>query len=341
MIDYFWQAECALPYRPFFLSKSESGERKAVSATCWTAKKNLSMKTKHTSRLPERNQAAKSLSQALKESEIVKEMVKESAAELALVNVTLNEEFSNRNRLHEVATALEKSEAIEIKVQVASEKLSQVNLFLEGEVKERHLLEQKLNAVIEQQENALLASLHDALTGLPNRVLFNDRLEHEIAQAKRNGWTLAVMFMDLDKFKIINDTHGHDVGDAVLQSIARRLIENTRSDDTVSRHGGDEFLYLLMEMRQNQDAAIVAKKIIKAAQLPCDVSVGQLTVSASIGISIFPKDGTTAEALIKCADAAMYRAKQNKSGYAFASDAPAQRPERTGRMGSTQSSPNC
>lgn len=272
------------------------------------------------------------MTQALKESEIVKEMVKESADELASVNVILNEEFSNRDRLPEVATALEKSEAIEIKVQVASEKLSQVNLFLESEVKERHLLEQKLNAVIEQQENALHASLHDALTGLPNRVLFNDRLEHGIAQARRNGWTLAVMFMDLDKFKIINDTHGHDVGDAVLQSIARRLIENTRSDDTVSRHGGDEFLYLLMEMRQNQDAAIVAKKIIKAIQVPCDINVGQLTVSASIGISIFPKDGTTAEALIKCADAAMYRAKQNKSGYAFASDNPAPPPERTGRM---------
>lgn len=291
------------------------------------------MKKKHSSSLPEGAQAAKSLSQVLKESELIKDMVKESADELASVNVILNEEFSNRNRLPEVEMALEKSEAIEIKVQDASEKLAQVNQALENEVKDRHLLEQELTMVKDQREETLHAALHDALTGLPNRVLFYDRLEHGIAQATRHGWTLAVMFMDLDKFKTINDTHGHDVGDAVLQTIAKRLIENTRSDDTVSRHGGDEFLYLLMEMKEDQDAAIVAKKIISAAQVPCDVSVGQLTVNTSIGISIFPKDGTTAEALIKSADAAMYRAKQNKSGFAFASDSPTPQHEHAGKYG--------
>ncbi len=295
-------------------------------ATYSTAEKHLSMKKKPTAKLLEGAQPAQSLAQVLKDSELVKDMVKESADELASVNVILNEEFSNRNRLPEVEVALEKSEAVEIKVQEASEKLSGVNQALENEVKERHLLEQELATVMDQQEETLHAALHDALTGLPNRVLFNDRLEHGIAQAKRHGWTLAVMFMDLDKFKTINDTHGHDVGDAVLKTIARRLIENTRSDDTVSRHGGDEFLYLLMEMKEDQDAAIVAKKIIEAVQLPCDVSAGQLTVDTSIGISIFPKDGTTAEALIKSADAAMYRAKQSKSGYSFASDAPPEPP---------------
>jgi diguanylate cyclase (GGDEF)-like protein len=101
-----------------------------------------------------------------------------------------------------------------------------------------------------------------------------------------------------------------------------RLKETTRIDDTVSRHGGDEFLYLLMEIDADQDAALVANKIIHAVQAPCDVSVGELTVHASIGISIFPRDGTTAEALIKSADTAMYLAKQSKSGYSFASDRP-------------------
>lgn len=258
----------------------------------------------------------------LKDSELVKGMVKESADELASVNLVLNEEFSNRNRLPEVETALERSEAVEIKVQDASEKLSQVNRALEKEVKERHLMEQELAKVMDQQKETLHASLHDALTGLPNRVLFNDRLEHGMEQAKRHGWTLAVMFLDLDKFKTINDSYGHAAGDAVLLTVANRLKETTRNDDTISRHGGDEFLYLLMEINEEHDAALIAEKIIKAVQEPCEVSVGELTVSTSIGISIYPRDGTTVEALIMSADAAMYRAKQSKSGYAFASDNP-------------------
>jgi diguanylate cyclase (GGDEF)-like protein len=275
-----------------------------------------------TSNVPESTQRTKSLTDVLKASELVRGMVKESADELASVNLVLNEEFSNLNQPPEVEIALEKSEAVEIKVQKASKKLSLVNQALEQEVEERHHIEQELAKVTAQQKQTLHTALHDALTGLPNRVLFNDRLEHGIEQAKRHGWTLAVMFMDLDKFKTINDTYGHDVGDAVLLTIAMRLKETTRIDDTVSRHGGDEFLYLLMEIDADQDAALVANKIIHAVQAPCDVSVGELTVHASIGISIFPRDGTTAEALIKSADTAMYLAKQSKSGYSFASDRP-------------------
>lgn len=280
------------------------------------------MTKKHTAILPLTTQAAKSLTQVLSDSELVRGMVKESADELASVNLVLNEEFSNRNRLPEVETALERSEAVEVKVQQASEKLSLVNQGLVNEVKERRLLEQELAAVNELQKETLHASLHDALTGLPNRVLFNDRLEHGIEQAKRHGWTLAVMFLDLDKFKTINDSYGHEAGDAVLLTIAKRLTETTRTDDTISRHGGDEFLYLLMEISEEKDAAIVAGKIIRAVQVPCVVGGGELNVNTSIGISIFPNDGTTAEALIASADAAMYRAKQSQSGYAFAGDNP-------------------
>ncbi|HOE40153.1 MAG TPA: GGDEF domain-containing protein [Rhodoferax sp.] len=289
------------------------------------------MEKKQTSKLPEGSQTAKSLTQVLKASELVRGMVKESADELASVNQMLNEELSNRDRLPDVALALEKSEAVEVKVQEASEKLSRVNQGLENEVKERQLLEQELGDVIEQQQKALHASLHDALTGLPNRVLFNDRLEHGIEQAKRHGWTLAVMFLDIDKFKTINDTYGHDAGDAVLLTIAKRLTEATRTDDTISRHGGDEFLYLLMEISDEQDATVVANKIIQAVGVPCDVCGAELRVNTSIGIAIFPRDGTTVEVLIKSADAAMYRAKQSRSGYAFASDNPAAQLERTGQ----------
>lgn len=277
------------------------------------------------------------MTQVLKDSERVNGMVKESADELASVNLVLHEKFSNQNLLPEVKTVLERSEAVEIKVQDASEKLLQVSRALEKEVRERRLMEQQLAKVIDQQKETLYASLHDALTGLPNRVLFNDRLEHAIAQAKRHGWTLAVMFLDLDKFKTINDSYGHAAGDAVLLTVANRLRETARNDDTISRHGGDEFLYLLMEINEDQDAAIVAEKIIKAVQVPCDACIGEPKVHTSIGISIYPKDGTTVEALITSSDAAMYRAKQSKSGYAFASgnSAPSLMTE------TTRSSSNC
>jgi diguanylate cyclase (GGDEF)-like protein len=166
--------------------------------------------------------------------------------------------------------------------------------------------------------------LHDQLTGLPNRMLFRDRLEHGIAQAKRHRWNLAVMFVDLDNFKSINDTYGHQAGDAVLQTVARRLAHTTRNDDTVSRYGGDEFLYLLTPLQEQKDIAIIAAKIHKSIQAPCEVRVGEvivnLSLDASIGISVFPRDGATAAALITCADEAMYGAKENKSGIAFAQE---------------------
>jgi diguanylate cyclase (GGDEF)-like protein len=179
-----------------------------------------------------------------------------------------------------------------------------------------------LAAALEQEEAARDAAFHDDLTGLANRALFNDRLEHGIAQATRGGWTLAVMFIDLDNFKTINDTHGHDAGDAALRTTAQRLKENTRSVDTVGRHGGDEFLYLLTEIRKKKDIKKIAEKIIKQLQAPCSISVSNrnvdLSIEASIGISIFGKDGATADELIKSADEAMYRAKQSKSRYSFA-----------------------
>jgi diguanylate cyclase (GGDEF)-like protein len=119
----------------------------------------------------------------------------------------------------------------------------------------------------------------------------------------------------------VNDTYGHDAGDIVLQTAARRLRENTRGDDTVSRHGGDEFLYMLTEAPDQASLAMIAQKILEAIKAPSDVKVRDLdialSIGASIGIAIFPKDGATADVLIKSADSAMYRAKQSKSGYAF------------------------
>jgi diguanylate cyclase (GGDEF)-like protein len=265
---------------------------------------------------------AKSLPQLLGQSEHVNELMKQSAEELSCANKDIKQGLANAQALPGVEIALAKSEAVESKLQAACQKLTSVNQALEDEVRERTLIDHQLAAAIEQEGGTRHAAFHDTLTGLPNRALFDDRLQHGIAQAKRHRWTVAVMFVDLDKFKSINDTYGHHAGDAVLQTIAKRLTDNARAEDTVSRHGGDEFLYLLTEIHEQKNLAMIAGKVLKAIQAPCNVSARDLIVNlrieASIGIAIFPSDGATADALIRSADAAMYQAKQNGSGYAFA-----------------------
>jgi diguanylate cyclase len=266
--------------------------------------------------------AAKLLTDALGQSQHVKELIKQSAEELSTVSTGIKHDLANGNPLPGVENALDKSEAIGRKLQDASEKLAAVHQVLANEVRDRTMVEHQLAAAIEQEAGARHAALHDKLTGLPNRSLLNDRLEHGIAQAKRHRWILAVMFVDLDKFKEINDTYGHQAGDAVLQTIAERLKRSTREDDTVSRYGGDEFLYLLSQIHEEKDIAMIAGKILKTIHAPCNVSVRDvivnLSLEASIGISIFPRNGTTADELIRSADEAMYGAKAGKSGYAFA-----------------------
>ena len=270
------------------------------------------------------HQSANSLIQVLDQSERIKDIVEECADDLSSVNNGLKRELQDADVSPGVENALEKSEAVESKVQDASEALSLVNSALKEQINERHVLEAQLATVTKQGDEARHASLHDPLTGLPNRALFNDRLEHGLAMANRNGLQFAVMFLDLDDFKMINDSYGHDVGDLVLQMIAGRLKETTRDDDTVCRHGGDEFLYILVNIKWENDIAIVAEKIIHAVQVPCDIRMRDISISLSInpsiGISIFPKDGTTSDALLDVADKAMYRAKHNKCGYSFAGD---------------------
>jgi diguanylate cyclase (GGDEF)-like protein len=163
----------------------------------------------------------------------------------------------------------------------------------------------------------------DALTRLPNRVLLLDRLTLAIANAKRRGTRLALLFLDLDNFKQINDTLGHAAGDEVLQRAAHCLAASVRDGDTVSRHGGDEFVILLTEVAQAADAALVADKVIAALDAPARVGEHALRLSASIGISVYPDHGDDADTLIDRADAAMYRAKREAPGsYAFHGAAP-------------------
>ena len=167
----------------------------------------------------------------------------------------------------------------------------------------------------------------DTLTQLPNRVLLLDRLTHSIATARRHGNRVALLFVDLDNFKHINDTLGHAVGDAALKLVAERLSNSVRAADTVSRHGGDEFLILLSEVAQPQSAGQIAEKVIAALGAPAVVAGHALNVAASIGISIYPEDGEDADALIERADLAMYRAKRQAPGhYAFYAELPPELP---------------
>jgi diguanylate cyclase (GGDEF)-like protein/PAS domain S-box-containing protein len=152
---------------------------------------------------------------------------------------------------------------------------------------------------------------HDFLTGLPNRMLLNDRINQALALAPRHKKKVAVLFLDLDGFKHINDSLGHPIGDKLLQSIANRLVSCVRVSDAVSRQGGDEFVVLLSEMAQAEDAAITARRMLLAVADAHCLDEHELHVTASIGVSVYPDDGLNAETLIKNADTAMYQAKEN------------------------------
>ena len=159
---------------------------------------------------------------------------------------------------------------------------------------------------------------HDSLTGLPNRILFYDRLNQAITRAQRDKESIAVLYLDLDGFKLVNDTFGHDVGDALLCEAARRIRSCVRVSDTVARMGGDEFTVILCNVKAVNSKDRVAKKIVEAISRPFMLNGKECSVSVSIGISLYPDNGETAEQLVKIADAAMYLAKHGgRNGYRF------------------------
>ena len=175
------------------------------------------------------------------------------------------------------------------------------------------ITERKLN-----EERILYLAFYDTLTALPNRFLLSERVDQALLQQKRQGGQIGLMFIDLDDFKQVNDTLGHDVGDALLQEVAKRLNACVRRSDTVARLGGDEFIVLLPNLKGREDAALVAEKIIASLNLPILVGNERLSARLSIGIAVGPEDGQDANALKKAADVAMYRAKaQGKNCYAF------------------------
>jgi len=160
---------------------------------------------------------------------------------------------------------------------------------------------------------------HDALTGLPNRRLLTDRLNMGIAHARRHGRCVALLCLDLDGFKRVNDTQGHDAGDELLRQVANRLRTVLRGEDTIARTGGDEFVITLGDLDDSSQAQSVAEKIIRAMSIPFTLGDAEATIGTSVGIALYPLHGDTEQALLKSGDAALYRAKaKGKSRYELA-----------------------
>jgi diguanylate cyclase (GGDEF)-like protein/PAS domain S-box-containing protein len=181
-------------------------------------------------------------------------------------------------------------------------------VFNSRDVTDRKIIQQRIQHL----------AYHDNLTGLPNRSLLQDRLAHAIARAERSHRKVAVLFIDLDNFKNINDTLGHDVGDELLRQVSRRLSDCVRVEDTIARQGGDEFIVLLDSLEDSRGASLVAQKVLNALRQPLSLGGTEQHVSASVGISLYPEDGRDAQTLMKNADTAMFHGKSlGKNTYQF------------------------
>jgi len=179
-------------------------------------------------------------------------------------------------------------------------------------------LQNSLKILEKQREELEFQANHDSLTALPNRILFMDRLEHSIELAKRGNTKMAILFIDLDNFKEINDSLGHNIGDKILLEVSKRMRENLRSSDTLSRLGGDEFAIILNNLVDVKDITKIMEHGMDAFKLPFNIENNTLHISMSIGVSIYPYDGETSHTLLKNADAAMYKAKQSgRNRYSF------------------------
>ncbi len=212
--------------------------------------------------------------------------------------IDLNQEIINRKLAQE---ELEHNKHdLEIKVRERTSELIEINTNLENVIKKKEHAEESLQYL----------AYHDELTGLPNRNLLVDRINQSIKISAREDQKMAILFLDLDRFKNINDSLGHTIGDTLLKVVAARLYTTLRSHDTVSRNGGDEFVVVLEKLKNSDEAIHVAKKIISCLTETFDIQSHQIHIGASIGISIFPNDGETPLTLLKNADTAMYRAKQ-------------------------------
>jgi diguanylate cyclase (GGDEF)-like protein/PAS domain S-box-containing protein len=215
--------------------------------------------------------------------------------------------IENRTVGLEAASVLIRKDGVEIAVEHSASPIHDKNGGVVGAVMVTH----DVTAARDLSAKLARLALHDNLTDLPNRALFADRLDQALARAHRSGNVAALLFVDLDRFKAVNDSLGHAIGDQLLQAVADRLLTCVRGSDTVSRYGGDEFIILLADVAHAQDAALCAEKIISALATPYELNGHTLRIGASIGISIAPEHATDGETLLKYADIAMYQAKRS------------------------------
>ncbi|MCL1495341.1 MAG: diguanylate cyclase [Pseudanabaena sp. Salubria-1] len=263
------------------------------------------------------------LKNLLNQSEEIKADVEKAAEQLGSVNAVLTNNAKVMPPFPTIQEVIAQNEKVEKKVIKAAEDLQQVNAELTKQVAERIDIELELretkNDLLEvradlsksqiKEKDAQHSALHDPLTGLPNRLLLEQRLDYGLLQAHRHNWKLAIMFIDLDKFKNINDSYGHDIGDRVLITVAKRLQTFVRGEDIVSRWGGDEFVCILLNIKLESDVIRFAEKMVNRISKTCEFDGIVLSISATIGIAICPRDGDTADVLFKKVDRAMYKSK--------------------------------
>ncbi len=316
----------------------------------WVASLSVETKRRHmTSQNLETTASAEATSaweSALEQSHDVRDKVEDCADDLASKNEAVKQLISDGATTLSARKLLNESKVVEARVQECAddlhrvtetlahgvEDLKTVELALARSRKALARTESSLAVSKEEERRSKLLALHDAATGLPNRVLFDDRLSHALSLAERQQWTLAVMFLDLDRFKSINDQFGHAAGDAVLKEVAQRLLQHARDEDTVCRNGGDEFLYLLVNPQGTENVERIARNILAKVSVPIQLGTLELVISPSIGIALFPDHAVNGADLIARADAAMYRAKRGLRGYAVHGQAEALDSELTARL---------
>jgi diguanylate cyclase (GGDEF)-like protein/PAS domain S-box-containing protein len=223
----------------------------------------------------------------------------------AVNNPTAESIIDNEKRFAPDNSILVRRDGTKVPVEVSSTPIHDRHGGVVGAV----MVARDMTAARELSEKLSRLALYDHLTGLPNRILFADRLDHAISRGLRTGSSFCLLYIDLDNFKTVNDTLGHEAGDRLLCSAAERLQECIRQSDTVSRHGGDEFVALLIDCTEVDAGFPCAFKIVEALSAPYDLDGRQAILSASVGIAVFPTDATEREQLMRAADFAMYRAK--------------------------------
>jgi diguanylate cyclase len=267
------------------------------------------------------------LENVLDKNKKIKEYVEQFASELNSVNKVLHKGLKVIVPSEIMKEAVTQNKKVEHKVRKAVDDLIQVNTELAKEVAKRvndeYILADTKTRLAEvnddflksqeKEEEARKLALHDPLTHLPNRALFEQVLDQGLILAKRHDWGLAVLFIDIDNFKHFNDQYGHDLGDKILLMVANRLQACIRKEDTVSRWGGDEFVCLLSEVKVDADVARLAEKMVTWIAEAWEFNGAVHSIITSIGIAFYPTDGETAEILFKNADKAMYKAKRTKS----------------------------